>query len=105
MNEFEDLLLQSCSNNYTGRFCLKLFNSDIVCFDKPERVFPKVIPPGKNIKVGEIIPAGICLKFIGKIREGSFFGDIDIDIKDGKICEVAIKKIYKIKDINKFLSE
>ncbi|HAM39538.1 MAG: hypothetical protein A2474_04060 [Elusimicrobia bacterium RIFOXYC2_FULL_34_12] len=90
--------MQVCSTNYTGEFHLKLFNSDIVCFEKIEKFFP--IAERKN---GEIIPVGVCMRYIRKIREGSFFGEVYIEILNGNICQVEVRKICKLKDITEFL--
>ena len=99
MKNFEDLLMQVCSTNYTGKFHLKLFNSDIVGFEKIEKFCP--IAEKRN---GEIIPVGVCLRYIGKIRESNVFGELFIEIVNGNISEVEVTKICKLKDITEYLS-
>lgn len=99
MKNYEDLLLQVCSTNYTGEFHLKLVDSVIVGFERTEKYFPIA-----ERKSEEIISVGVCMRYIGKIREGIFFGEVLIEIVNGNICKVVITKICKLKDITEYLS-
>jgi len=107
-NEFEDLLSQYCNTQYTGEFHLKLFNREITCLDKFEKIIPIILkenPAKENVDSREFIPIGICSEFIRKIRENNFFGEIDIKVTTGEIREIRIRKVFKLDDINKFLSD
>ncbi len=81
---FKSVLFKSCNSYYTGKFHLEFYDSQIVVFDKLGTIIPLKKVTDKQVT----IPVDMCLRYIDKIIENSFFGEIDLNIKSGKICEV-----------------
>lgn len=100
MIRFENILLESCEYCYTGKFHIKLWDSQIVNFDRSEKIIPK-----KEVIAKKIIPVETCLKYIRKLIESSFYGDINVFLAEGKIYGVEVCIVNRLEDLAKYLSE
>lgn len=93
-------IVQFSNNGITGKIRIKLFGGNIVYLDKTEKVLPI-----EKVEAKTSIPIDMCLRFVSRFEQENIFGELNFSIIDGRITEIKVKRIYKLRDIEKFLSD
>jgi len=99
MNDYIKNIVEVCNNRASGKLHLKMFFGEVACIDKIEKILPKEIGTNETD-----ISIGLCSRFVDKMREHKFFGELNFNFINGKITGIEVSKIYKLSDVEIFLS-